>query len=961
MEITQKTRLHTYYHSCQMNFFLKKYLTILVSWAILLTCPFILRGALLEVKYDLNLQFSEPAHTIYGHEQVSIVNNAQLPIDTVYFHLSPNAFRSTKSPFYQQSENLLDDPVKMSIQSVTSNDSKCEYYNDETLSMAVLLPTTLPPGDSVEITIDFTLTIPRGNHIQCPTYSGSTTRLIRFYPMVERLTNQGWTPSKYNKVEPSGSFPFIHNFTIQLPGHYNVISSLAPLSVDSINKKEKLHTFQPYRIKELAVVFSASYSMRSFSVQQIPIRLLIPKSNERSYTRPKTKIVYDVIEDILNTYSQLIMDYPHSQLSLTSAKIPTGFTTSNLIILESRKYRNLSSLDYGSIYSLAYAIAKEYFNYFIFKDPENPDWINDGMASYAASSYMINNYQKLIKRYHVNNKAYDNYYQIALRLAALTVDREHIGQPLYTSFKKRDAPVLLEQIHHFKGQKVLEMLSYIVGDSVFRDCIHDFLTQYKYRPVNSADFFRLAEEKSGKDLNQLYKLWVESENIPDLKIKRVKNDFRHRDSTYVAKVIAKGAAINALPVEIMAVDANSDTLWTVTKLSTTGLDTVLLYSRFPIRKISLDPHRNIWEFNRLNNHHPHKILFSFLIGIPSIDAYQIFYYPTFDFNKRDLSRIGIKLRGRYWINMRPLFPAQSLDEWTVGLNYGLKSQTVGYDISYSTSLLALFFQPRIQFRSRDYFGLHESTVSSEIYLGKIQYPLLHQIQGYKKISFGVKYLNVRTLGFLNADKWEQGKLLNPYINIVNFHNWGMYRHILRIKLSAGIPQFETDYEYTKLVVDGLVKFRPSKKSWIYERVFFGASNGRMPRQRYFYFFGKNTLENLSFESFRLVKGAGDMRGYGASSPKGKNILTSNTEACWSFAAIDPAIFDLILFFDSGIIPESFTKASLNQFKYDAGIGVEFNALETILVGIHFPFWVSHPVDDKRNFALRWVISLDLNL
>jgi hypothetical protein len=946
-----------------MNLFsrLRKYLTILFSWAILITCPFILKGALLEVRYNLELQFSEPAHTIYGHEQVSIINNAQLPIDTVYFHLSPNALRSTKSPFYQQSENLLDDPVKMSIQSVTSNDSKCEYYNDETLSMAVLLPATLPPGDSVKISIDFTLTIPRGNHIQCPTYSGSTTRLIRFYPMVERLTNKGWTPSKYNNVEPSCSFPFIYNFSIRLPDHYNVISSLAPLSVDSINKKEKLHTFQSSRIKELAVVFSASYSMKSFSVQQISVHLLIPKSNERRYTRPKTKIVHYIIKDILNTYSQLIIDYPYSQLSLTSAKIPTGFTTSNLIILESKKYRNLSFLDYGSIYSLAHAIAKEYFNYFIFEDPENPDWIIGGMASYAASRYMTNNYQKLIKRYHLKNEAYTNYSQIALRLAALTVDREHIGQPLYTSSKKSDAPVLLEQIHHFKGQKVLEMLNYIVGDSVFRECIHDFLTQYKYRPANSHDFFRLVEVKSGKDLNQLYKLWVESKNIPDLKIKRVNKEFRRRDSTYVTRVVVKGAALNALPIEIMAVNANSDTLWTVTKLSTTGLDTVLLYSRYPTRKISLDPHRNIWEFNRLNNHYPYKILFNFLIGIPSIDAYQIFYYPTFDFNKRDVSRIGIKLRGRYWINMRPLFPAQSLDEWTIGLNYGLKSQTVGYDISYSTSLLALFFQPRIQFRSRDYFGLHETTVSSEFYLGEIQYPLLHQIQGYKKISFGAKYLNVRTLEFLNADKWQRGKLFNPFINIVNFHNWGNSRHILRINISAGIPQFETDYEYTKLVVDALVKFRPSKKSWIYERIFFGASNGQMPRQRYFYFFGKNTLENLSFESFRLVKGAGDMRGYGATSPKGKNILTSNTEVRWSFATVDPAIFDLILFFDSGIIPESFAKASLNQFKYDAGIGVEFNALETILIGIHFPFWVSHPVDKKDNFAMRWVLSIDLSL
>jgi hypothetical protein len=111
----------------------------------------------------------------------------------------------------------------------------------------------------------------------------------------------------------------------------------------------------------------------------------------------------------------------------------------------------------------------------------------------------------------------------------------------------------------------------------------------------------------------------------------------------------------------------------------------------PLRKISLDPRCQIWDANRYNNQYPRSIVFKFLIGFPSIDSYQVFYYPTFDFNQEDLTRVGIKLRGRYWINMRPLFPAQSLDEWSLGLNYGYKSKTLGYDLSYSTSLLEFLF------------------------------------------------------------------------------------------------------------------------------------------------------------------------------------------------------------------------------------------------------------------------------
>ena len=93
----------------------------------------------------------------------------------------------------------------------------------------------------------------------------------------------------------------------------------------------------------------------------------------------------------------------------------------------------------------------------------------------------------------------------------------------------------------------------------------------------------------------------------------------------------------------------------------------------------------------------------------------------------------------------------------------------------------------------------------------------------------------------------------------------------------------------------------------------------------------------------------------------RNIITSNTEFRYSLARVDPAVFDLILFLDSGILSSNFYKLALNQSKFDAGIGAEFDALEIIMVGIHCPFWVSHPVDNQPQIALRWVLSFDLTL
>ena len=915
---------------------------------------------LLPSSYSLNIRFSESSRTVYIQERITIRNISSFDLDTIYLHLSPNAFTSPRSRYYQESENTLNEPLNLNIQEVSVNQNSCPFIFNGLTSLAMIPSSPLKIGDTIRVALTFTITIPEGNHNYCPSYNGTNFRLLNFYAKTERLTTRGWTPLSYQTLKPSCIAPAEHTLQIRLPGNYSVISSLDIMTVTDTLENEKIYHFRTDRIRDLAIAFSPNYTIVPFQHGDIVVKLMLPGVIERRFRLSKNTIIEKVTGHILDYYSTHIIPYPHHQLSVTGSSIPAGVVTSNLIILESKEIEKIANLDYGAIYRYAQAIADQYFHYYIFEAPNASDWLNTGLAAFYANQYMATCYKSLIKKTRKQPQKTSNTTDQILQMAALATDQEKIGRALISPIGNGNNLFLVEQIYHYKSQKVLEMMRYYVGDSTFQSALLDFLKRYQFQPTQSLDFIQILENRSGKNLSLFNQLWINAENIPDQKIKKVRRLYNKSRNQYQTIVITQGDALRVMPVELVAY-GDYDTVFTKTKIQPNGCDTLILYSRKPFRKITLDPRHNIWEFNRRNNNYPSNILFNFLIAMPNIDAYQIFYYPTFDFNKRDISRIGLKFRGRYWINMRPLFPSQSLDEWTLGVNYGLRSKTVGYDVSYSTSVLALFFQPRIRIHSRDYFGLHETSLKSEIYIGNINYPLVHRIQGYKKLDIGIRYQNVRTLEFLNKNNWQTGKLLNPFVEMVNFHNWGDFRHITRFYLGAGIRKLDTDYNYRKIIVDTQLKFRPARSLWLYERIFAGFSAKQMPLQDYFYFFGKNTLENMSFESFRLIKGAGDMRGYGAASPKGRNILTSNTEFRWSYAKIEPTVFDLILFFDSGLISSSFYNISSRQLKFDAGMGTEFNALETITVGFHIPFWVSHPVDKKSQFALRWVMSLDLNL
>ena len=915
---------------------------------------------LLTSSYDFDIHFSEAAKTVYIHQTVTIYNNSKMALDTLFMHVSPNAYTSPKSHFYQEDENYLNEPLGLNIQSLSVSGNPCGYSFESLTSMAVVLNRPLGSNDSARISFDYTITIPEGNHPTCPSYSGSNFRLLNFYPKPEQLSTTGWTPGRYRKIEPSSIKPANHTLRITLPKNYAVVSSLESTSQIDTLDNETIHRFQSAKIRDLGIVFSANQVVIPFRHFGINVQLMLPGIVERRFRLSNNTIFQNITKRILEYYSDHIINYPCNHLSVASSNIQYGVVSSNLIILKSGDIENITNLEYRSVYFYAQSIADQYFHYYIYEYPDSSDWINTGLAGYMANEFMITQYQSLTKASRLQHPENTNTADKILRLAALAADQEKIGRSLKIPLGPSNTPFLVDQIQHYKSQKVLKMIHYYVGNSTFRKSLLELLDTYRYKPTSSRDFLQILENNSGKDLAAFNELWINSENIPDQKILQVKRSFNRDSKQYKTTIITTGDALKVMPVEIEAF-SDVDTVRAMTRIQSSGRDTLVLFSRNPFRKITLDPNRNIWEFNRLNNNYPSKILFNFLIAMPNIDAYQVFYYPTFDFNERDLGRIGLKLRGRYWINMRPLFPSQSLDEWTLGLNYGLRSETLGYDVSYSTSILALFFQPRIHIRSRSYFGLHESSLKSEFYIGKINYPLIHRIQGYKKLNVGVRFQDVRTLEFLNENNWQTGKLLNPFAELINFHNWGDFRHITRLYFGIGIPKLDTDYSYQKLIFDTQVKYRPGYNLWLYQRIFAGFSRDQLPIQNYFYFFGKNTLENMSFESFRLIKGAGDMRGYGAASPKGRNILTSNTEFRWSYATIEPAFFDLILFIDSGLISSSAKRINTRQLKYDAGIGTEFNALETITIGVHIPFWVSHPVDDKPQFDLRWVLAVDMTL
>ena len=907
-----------------------------------------------KISYNINIELDADDFEIKGLETINYTNCGNFQIDSIYFQLVPNAFREPSSDYYQEHENLIDEPCFTNIAYVHINGQSVEYYGDNSIAMTVIPRKPILPQDSVIIEIKFSTKLSQGNHYLCPTHSQNKYFLINFYPEINFSFQEGWKPQIYQNIETMRHEFADYTFSITLPENFSISGSLPQDTTLFLDSDLQLIRFKKQYLRQIGFRITKKINSKAAKLKD-------QKNSLLATNRGGNDRINYLLNDILKYYNEYLDFSPVQQITIVSARIPMTYGYSNFILMPGKYYLKMKNYDQLGVHSLASHIAEQYITFQTIPEDSIDIRLNKGLANFLAEKYLSERYYLLKSKYDVPENFFTKNINKFLDLMYINMSIEDLNK-FSGKNNMGQSGFLPAHLKYYRTQKIFQMLEYGIGDSLFQVILSAYLNQNQYLVSRTSDLFSMAESASGRDFQHFYNFWVNSDSIPDLSITNVRKSFSLDKNEYRAKVFLQNIPECGLPIEISASDSRKNLLTKKDVWLENNPDTVSFSSKYPIKKVTLDPQKKIWENNRINNKYPRKIIFRPFNRLPSIDSYQIFYHPTFDFNQEEIMQIGMKFQGRSWINLRPILPAQSLDDWSIGLNYGINSKRVGYQVGYSTSLLSLFFKPRIKIKIKDYYGVNKSTLASEIYIGKIQYFGLHRLMGYKKLTSGVKYENVQTLEFLNPDKWEKGKTVVPFIDLVNFHNWGKYRHTLHIKADVGIPLINRDFIYQKLSIDAQFKFHTIKRAWIYQRFYFGIGSDDIPKQENFYFFGKNILENLTFESYRLAKGAGDMRGYGGRGFKGTNIITGNTEVRWNLAGISDANFDILVFYDAGILPKTLKKLPWDQVKHNLGFGLEFNISDIVMVGLNFPVWVSDAAEGKERLDFsRWLITYDFTL
>lgn len=644
------------------------------------------------VVYNINARLDEPTQTLSGDQRVWYFNHSPDTLHTISFHLYLNAFRpgsrwsDTDSIEQRRRFNDLKDPdygfnhvrnVKIGGVAVQGS---YPFGRDSTI-VRFALPEALPPGDSLQVTMDWdarTSIPPRRQGRRGRSYD-----FAQWYPRVVAYDKYGW---QEHALVPAGEFygefgDFYVKFDVPkdqvvgatgvpvcgdpgwgaanrspaaprtgaLPGDTmtptpgatdgvtHILlrpcratgSALSPVDTSTSDRKQIIWVAR--NVHHFAVSISPDYRYEGGEVNGTLVHVLYQPGDEKTWGNG---IVVGHTITTLKWLSLIFGPYPWPQMTVVH-RIEGGGTEFPMMQMNGSASLGLNLHEGGHTYLMGILANNEW----------KEGWLDEGFTSFQTSWF-------------TENQARNDGPTRGLEVGILGMDLDGQSQPVsMVSDKFRDFNTYNSMIYS-RGELFLQELRRMVGDETMLQILRTYYARWKLRHVDEAAFKAVAEEVSHRDLSQFFAQWLHQVVLTDYAIRSAKRQVT-ADGWLTTVNIARNDA-GQFPVTV-AVYGATDTTY-VTADGTAESEQLQIATRSKPRRIALDPFTLAHDWNMLNNRYTfswvpdwlrgpetpkHTYLDTWFSSQASRDQLVVGIMPTIWYNDAGGVTLGIRTRTNY--------------------------------------------------------------------------------------------------------------------------------------------------------------------------------------------------------------------------------------------------------------------------------------------------------------------------
>ena len=449
-------------------------------------------------KYTITADFDAVEKIIAASETVVYTNNTRMPINAVYFHLYPNAFKTEDyTPFEKTEMNSAYpngfEPGYIQIHNMKNGKEALNYMTmglgDSILK--VHLNKELDPGDQIEINMDFQVKMPPS----CGRfgYGDNTINIANWYPIVSVFDHQGWNLEPYYAIgDPFYSDIGDYRVMLSLPGEYIVASTGDVIKKENIDGKVRW-TIEGKKVRDFALIISDKFKIMNDEIDGIKI---YSYHFEDLYGEQALQTA----KDSIHIFNELFGEYPYKQFSVAASDFFIG----------GMEYPNLVYIDYSLYqeenkeimeYVIAHEAAHQWWYGIVGNDEVDEPWLDEALTEYSTMLYYEKKYGEAVRE-EIYKNMIERYYN-AYRSTEKNMN-EKVCRSLKDFKNSREYQVLV----YYKGAMFVHELRKKLGDDQFFQIMKVYFDKYKYKNSTTENFLEVCEKVSNCDLRDIFKEWL---------------------------------------------------------------------------------------------------------------------------------------------------------------------------------------------------------------------------------------------------------------------------------------------------------------------------------------------------------------------------------------------------------------------------------------------------------------------
>lgn len=447
--------------------------------------------------YTINAQYDDTTHTVTANMSVDYVNNYNVELKELQFHLYGAAYREGArfSPIAANEESAAYPSGKsyggmeVSAVKVKGAEQTPVIGGSDNDILVVNLGGDLLPGAKISLSIDFKVTLANVRHRLG--WYGKSVNLGNFYPVACVYEDGAFRAEPYySNGDPFYSEAANYNVTLQYPSKYKMAST--GKSTDTAGDGVVVSTVKAEAVRDFAVVLG-EFEVMTATAGETSI-------NYYYYADAAPEKSLQAAVDSVTTFSEMFGAYPYDNYDV----VQTAFLQGGM------EYPNLSMISdalNASVYvdAIVHETAHQWWYGVVGNDEIKNAWMDEALTEYSTSLFYSKHaeynvdFEKRIGDALSAYLLYTELYKPGLN-ADTSMNRslgEYVDNMEYT------------YMTYVKGQLMFDNLRRTIGDDNFYSALKKYYTENYLKIAAPDNMIACFEKTSARELKSYFNSWIE--------------------------------------------------------------------------------------------------------------------------------------------------------------------------------------------------------------------------------------------------------------------------------------------------------------------------------------------------------------------------------------------------------------------------------------------------------------------